>query len=340
MTRGTKRAAVAGAGAFLLLGIVAIAQAPPPAAPSGPGRIVQFDPALEKIVSTTATIEKVVGGLGFTEGPVWSSRDKALFFSDIPGNAIHKLQNGQDSIFRGEIFKGSGYPPSFNVGPNGLTFDKEGRLIVCEHSNRQIERLEKNGTWTVIADKYEGKRLNSPNDAVVKSDGAIYFTDPPYGLAKGDADPAKELSFDGVFRLKDGALTLLATPELTKPNGLAFSPDEKSLYVGNSDAQKRIWMRYEVKADGTLGAGNVHYDLAGEQARGIPDGFKVDAAGNLMGSGPGGVWVISPAGKLLGRIETPETPANLAFGEDGRTLFITARTSVYKVRLTGRGRVP
>ena len=307
-----------------------------PAAQSA-GRVVKMDPSLDAIVSETAAIEKVASGLGFAEGPVWLH--DALLFSDIPGNAIHKLQAGQDSVFRTPIFEGKDFKPGFHIGSTGLTIDKQRRLIIAEHGNRRVTRLEPNGQLTVLADKYDGKRLNSPNDVVVKSDGAIYFTDPPYGLAGQDTDPAKELAFSGVYRFADGKLQLLAQ-ELTRPNGLGFSPDERYLYVANSDTAKRVWMRYDVKRDGTLGPGTVFYDLAMAQERGIPDGLKVDAAGNLFGTGPAGVWIISPFGKALGRIEAPEVPANVAFGEDGKTLFLTARTSVYRVRLNTKGKLP
>ncbi len=301
------------------------------------GRVAKMDPALDAIVSETASIEKVVSGLGFAEGPVW--RDGGLLFSDIPGNAIHRFQGGQDSVFRTPIFEGKDFKPGFHIGSNGLTIDRQRRLVIAEHGNRRVTRLEPNGQLSVLADKYDGKRLNSPNDLVVKSDGSIYFTDPPYGLPGQDMDPAKELTFSGVYRLMDGKLQLL-TNELTRPNGIAFSPDEKFLYVANSDTARRVWMRYEVKPDGTLGSGTVFYDLAAEPARGIPDGLKVDAAGNLFGTGPAGVWIIAPSGKALGRIEAPEVPANVAFGEDGKTLFLTARTSVYRVRLNGMGKLP
>jgi gluconolactonase len=295
------------------------------------GGVVRLDPALDALVPADAIIEKVAGGFGFAEGPVW--RDGALFFSDIPGNTIHRLQGAQVSVHRTPIYERTDYKPGFHIGSNGLTFDRQGRLIVAEHGNRRVTRLEADGRLTVLADRYEGRRLNSPNDVVVKSDGAIYFTDPPYGLPGQDKDPGKELAFSGVYRLTGATLQLL-TSELTRPNGLAFSPDEKVLYVANSDPGRRIWMRYDVKADGTLGPGTVFYDLASAPERGIPDGLKVDAAGNLFGTGPAGVWIISPQGRLLGRLEPPEVPANAAWGEDGRTLFMTARTSVYRIRLT------
>ncbi|MGC8794427.1 MAG: SMP-30/gluconolactonase/LRE family protein [Bryobacteraceae bacterium] len=303
-------------------------------AQTGPGRIHRADPALDAIVPRTAVIEKVAGGFGFTEGPVWLPGG-SLLFSDIPNNAIYRwTPDGKVTIFR----KPSGYDgtdaaPGAFIGSNGLTLDRQGRLVICEHGNRRVTRLEKDGKLTILADRYQGKRLNSPNDAVFKSDGSLYFTDPPYGLAKQDDDPAKELPFSGIYRLAGGDLQLLSK-DLTRPNGLAFSPDEKYLYVANSDVQRKIWMRFEVRPDGTLGTSQVFYDVTRETAPGLPDGLKVDRKGNVYATGPGGVWIFSPEGRHLGTIEPPEVPANCAWGDkDGRTLYITARTSVYRIRL-------
>jgi len=305
------------------------------------GRIIRLDSALDAIVASDARIEKAAGGFGFTEGPVWL-RKGALAFSDVEGNAILELgaDGGVTVLRRPSGYTGPPRPPGSRMGSNGLTLDREGRLLICEQGDRRVTRLEADGTVTVLAERYDGKRLNSPNDIVVKSDGSIYFTDPPYGLAtQRDDDPEKELPFNGIYRIVDGRVELL-NAELTRPNGLAFSPDERYLYVANSDVAHRVWMRYPVEADGRLGSGEVFYDVTAHALAGIPDGFKVDAAGNLYGTGAGGVWIISPDGVALGRIEVPELPANVGFGEDGRTLFITARSSVYRVRLAAMGRLP
>ena len=192
---------------------------------------------------------------------------------------------------------------------------------------------------TVLADKFEGKRLNSPNDVVVKSDGAIYFTDPPYGLPRQNDDPAKEIPYSGIYRIRAGKIELISK-DVQWPNGIGFSPDEKYLYVANSDPMNRVWMRFEVKADGMLGAGSVFYAVPASAPGGIPDGLKLDTNGNLFGTGPGGVWIISPEGKALGRIEPPEVPANVGWGDDGKTLYMTARTSVYRIRLLASGKQP
>lgn len=266
-------------------------------------------------------VEKVVSGLQFTEGPVWSPRN-TLFFTDIPANRIYELtQDGQLKIYR---------EPSGNA--NGLTFDKQGRLIACEHSNRRVTRTEKDGTVTVLADRYQGKRLNSPNDVVVKSDGSIYFTDPTYGIKKEE----QELDFQGVYRIRpDGQLELLVR-DFKMPNGLCFSPDEKRLYIADSSELAHIRV-FDVNPDGSLSNGRIFAKTTGP---GGPDGMKVDLNGNLYVAGPGGVWIFNPEGKKIDIISTPEVPANLAWGdEDGKTLYITARTSVYKVRLAVGGKL-
>ncbi|MGH9672419.1 MAG: SMP-30/gluconolactonase/LRE family protein, partial [Bryobacteraceae bacterium] len=220
---------------------------------------------------------------------------------------------------------------------NGLTLDSAGRLVICEHGNRRVTRLETDGTVAVLADRFEGNRLNSPNDAVHKSDGSLYFTDPPYGLAKLDDDPAKELAFNGLFRLDGSGLQLLVRDQ-TRPNGLAFSPDESVLYLANSDSKKRWWMRYEVRPDGTPGAGDVFFDVTGHADPGSPDGMKLDVRGNLYCTGPGGIWIFSPAGAHLGTIQFPEIPANCHWGgADARTLYVTARTGLYRVKLNIEG---
>jgi gluconolactonase len=307
--------------------------------------IVRLDPALDELVSATTPIEKITGGHEITEGPVYTA-EGYLLFSDIPKNTIYKWTPHEgESIFR----KPSGYdgtdaPAGAVIGSNGLTLDREGRLIICEHGNRRLTRFDRgNGSLTVLADRYEGKRLNSPNDAVVKSDNAIYFTDPPYGFTKQDDDPKKELKFNGLYRLSGSKLDLL-TSELSRPNGLAFSPDEKFLYVANSDPARKIWMRYPVKSDGTLGTGTVFQDVTSDTRDGLPDGMKVDRKGNLYCTSPGGVRIFSPQGKHIGSINLPEVPHNCAWGkysdasnEDTDTLYITARPNVYRIRMKVAG---
>jgi gluconolactonase len=215
-------------------------------------------------------------------------------------------------------------------GSNGLTFDPEGRLVMCQHGDRRVLRVNPHGDTTVLADSYEGKRLNSPNDLVFRSDGTLFFTDPPFGLPETFDDPGKELDFSGVFRARDGEVALV-TDELEGPNGLAFSPDERYLYVGNWDPDRKVVMRYEIDAGGP---GEVLFDMTDAPGEDAIDGIKVDCEGNLFVCGPGGIWVVSPAGEQLGVLRLPEAPHNLAWGdEDGRTLYITALTGVYRLRL-------
>ncbi|HUQ95996.1 MAG TPA: SMP-30/gluconolactonase/LRE family protein [Bryobacteraceae bacterium] len=301
--------------------------------------IRRSDPALDALVSQDAVVEKLAAGFVFTEGPIWLPEGH-LLFSDIPENTIYNWTPSSATLeeFRKPSgFDGTGAPKGAFIGSNGLTLDATGRLTICEHGNRRVTRLEHDGSLTVLASHYDGKRLNSPNDVVYKSDGAMYFTDPPYGLVAQDKDAAKELDFNGVYRWKDGVLTLLHR-EMTRPNGLAFTPDEQFLYVGNSDPERKIWMRFPILADGTFGQGSLFADVTERKEPGLPDGMKIDINGNLYCTGPGGIHVFTAAGKHLGLIALPEIPANLHWGDaDARTLYITARTGLYRIRMTATG---
>jgi len=304
------------------------------------GSIERLDPRFDKLVPATATIEVLAMGFDWSEGPVWlpdaEGRDACLLFSDIPRNRINRWRpaKGVDVFLEPSGFSGPD-PYGREPGSNGLALDREGRLILCEHGDRRVSRLERNGGRKTLADSFEGKRLNSPNDAVVHSSGAIYFTDPPYGLPKQWDDPRRELDFCGVYRLgDDGRLTLLCRT-MTRPNGIAFSPDEQTLYVAQSDPKAPIWRAFTVRDDGTLDEGRTFFDASSlaKTRRGMPDGLKVDARGNLFATGPGGVLVIAPDGTHLGTLLTGQTTANCAFGEDGRTRFITADSLLCRVRL-------
>ena len=306
----------------------------PPPQPASSGSVVEKDPALKDVISAEARIEKLAGGFTFTEGPVWIKEGEGhLLFSDIPNNAILKwTPDGNVSTFRNPSgYTGPPAPAGSFIGSNGLTLDKEGRLIICEHGDHRVTRLEKDGKLTVLADRFQGKRLNSPNDAVYKSDGSLYFTDPPYGVFD---EKAKELDFQGIYRISPKGKLQLLNKELTRPNGLAFSPDEKMLYLSNSDPDKKIWMAYDVSADGSLTHGRLFFDVSQEREDGLPDGMKVDTKGNLYCTGPGGIWIFSPQGKHLGTIKPPEVPANCHWGDgDAKTLYMTARTGLYRIRL-------
>jgi gluconolactonase len=300
------------------------------------GSIERLDPALDSLIPKDAVIEKVGGGFQFTEGPLWRP-DGHLWFSDVTGNVVRSITpDGQVKVLIEKAGGDTSALPGSFIGPNAMIADKDGYVLLCQHANRRIVRLDKDLNQTVFLDKFEGKRFNSPNDLVYKSDGALYFTDPPYGLLKQDDDPAKELNFNGVFRYANGKLTAVIK-DLTRPNGIAFSPDEKYLYISNSDEKHKVWMKYDVNPDGSVSNGRVIADATAETSGGLPDGMKVDSLGNIYGSGPGGTWVFSPDGKHLGTIKPGETPANCAWATDGKTLYITATTSVYRIRLLVAG---
>jgi gluconolactonase len=303
--------------------------------------IIRLDPRFDRLVPIDAQVELVADGFAWTEGPVWNRAGGYLLFSDVPQNAIYKWQEGMGVNL---YLKPSGYTgkkpfTGREPGANGLAFDAEGRLVFCAHGDRSIVRMEKDGSRTTLVDSYLGKRLNSPNDLVFGPEGYLFFTDPPFGLPGTFDDPGKELSFSGVYRLSpDGTLTLL-TKELRGPNGIAFSPDWKTLYLSNADRDRPAWLAFETRPDGTLGEGRVFFDGTPllSLGPGLPDGMKVDREGNIFAAGPGGIHIFAPDGTRLGSIFTGSATGNCAFGEDGSTLFITSGTSLYRIRLATRG---
>jgi len=307
------------------------------------GKIYVLDESLNTIIPAGAKIEKVADGFSFTEGPVWHP-DGYLLFSDPNTNTIYRYnpQNHNVTVYMSHSgYTGPDIGEYGQPGSNGLTIDKEGRLIIDQHGNRRVIRIEKKGPVTVLADRIDGKKFNSPNDIVYKSDGTVYFTDPPYGLPAFFDDKRKELGYSGVFMIKDGKVQVVSK-DLGGPNGIAFSPDEKYLYVTNWDIRdihhtKTLW-RYEVNTDGTLKSGKIFFDWNFTEDEEALDGIKVDKQGNLFVSAPGGVWILSANGKLLGKIVTPERPANMAWGDDGKTLYLTAHSSLYKIRVNTGGK--
>ena len=297
---------------------------------------LRTDPAFNSLVPAGAQIEKLAGGFAFSEGPLWRPQ-KVLWFSDVIGNVVRQWSPDGTitEILRPGGYDGNSLPEGGFNGPNGMTADRDGGVVLCQHGNRRIVRISRDGTVSIVVDSFEGKRLNSPNDLVFHPDGSLFFTDPPYGLPQQDQDSAKELAFNGVYRWANGKLQLIID-DLHRPNGLAFSPDCKTLFVANSERPKK-WMRYDVAADGTVHNARVFADVDHSPEPGVPDGMKIDVQGNMYAAGPGGVWVFSPQGKHLGTIKTPETPANCAWGDDGKSLYITAITGLYRVKLAVRG---
>jgi len=306
------------------------------------GRIERLDRAFDRLVEQDAAIELLAANrFVWAEGPVWDPANKRVLFSDIPRNMIWEWS--QASGLK-EFLSPSGYTAAATFtgrepGSNGLAFNKAGELVMCQHGDRRVAKWV-DGKFVTLVDRYAGKRLNSPNDLVIRSNGDVYFTDPPYGLPKQTEDPGRELDFQGVYRLSaKGELTLL-TKELSRPNGLAFSPDEKILYVANSDPEKALLMAFPVRPDGSLGAAKVFFDVTAAVSKekpGLPDGLKVSTDGTVWASGPGGVLVYSAQGKHLGTLATGVATANLAFGDDGSTLYITADKNLVRVRTKVKG---
>ncbi|MGD0912414.1 MAG: SMP-30/gluconolactonase/LRE family protein [Terracidiphilus sp.] len=328
--------------------------APAPASQmvSTPLKFDRLDPTADRIIPAGANLERVATGFTWTEGPVWV--DGSLYFAEIPSNSIRKWTPGKGASIWLEPsgYKGATPYGGRESGTNGMTLDARGRLTVAGHAQRDVLRFESFDPAqpaTILADSYQGKRLSSPNDLVYSSDGSLYFTDPPYGLpTQGDNDPLKQLTINGVYRIPnalahkpgapaDNASLQLLIGDLPRPNGIAFSPGEKYLYVNNSEP-KRIWMRYTVKPDGTLKDPKLFYDASNDPRGGGPDGMKVDVEGNVYSAGPAGVWIFSPDGKPIATLLIPERVGNLAFGgADRKTLYIAASSSIYRVRLNVPG---
>lgn len=305
--------------------------------------VVRLDPAMDAIVGPNPKMFKLAEGFKFTEGPIWVRNGHYLLCSDPNSNVIYKYAPNGSNAGMLEIFRSpSGYSGADiaeygQPGSNGLTLDLQGRLTINEHGNHRVSRLEKDGKVTVLANRYQGKRLNSPNDLVYRSDGALFFTDPPFGLPKFFDDPRKELPFSGIYSIYKGKLQLLSK-ELAGPNGIAFSPDEKFLYIGNWDEKHKVVMRYEVTAEARLKNGKVFFDMTSAPGEDALDGIKADQQGNLYVSGPGGLWILSPEGRHLGSIFAPQHIHNMAWGdEDGKTLYLCARSGLYRMRLNIAG---
>jgi gluconolactonase len=314
---------------------------------SGPkrtlGTIERLQPGFDALVPVGSSLEVLEDGFTWTEGPVWmgDAENGYLLFTDIPRNSIFSWSkfHGISLFMNPSGYTGVTYY-GLEPGANGLLKDRDGNLVMCEHGDRRVSVLTLGGGKRTLADHYQGKRFNSPNDGVLKSDGDIYFTDPPYGLPQREKDPRRELDFCGVYRIAHGTreVTLLTT-ELERPNGIAFSPDEKTLYVAQSDPKRAIWMAFPVKEDGTVGKGKLFYDATDQVGKypGLPDGMSVDRAGNVWASGPGGIYVFDNQGTLLGRLITGGRVSNCCFGEDGSTLFVTADSNLCCIKTKTMG---
>ncbi len=308
------------------------------------GSVERLDPALDQLIPADAKIEMLASGFQWSEGPVWIKKGGYLLFSDVPRNVVFKWQEGQRTS---DYLIPSGYTESpareGESGSNGLTLDSKGNLILAQHGDRRVARLGKGGQFETLAQFYKYRRFNSPNDLVFKSNGDLYFTDPPYGLRKLNDDPAKELFFNGVYRLTPKGEVTLLDDQLTFPNGIAFSPDEKTLYVAISDSARPVIVAYDVGAEGLLANKRVFFDaapLAAQGRPGLPDGLKVDLKGNVFATGPGGVLVIAPDGRHLGTILTGKLTANCGWGNDGSVLYMTAHDTLCRIQTSTRGRIP
>jgi gluconolactonase len=341
------RAIAALALVLLVPGTRLAAQQPTPPRPATEyptlGTIERLDPRFDEIVPKDARVERIADGFDWSEGPIWMPEldGGSLLVSDVPLNTVYQWKPG--TYGAAPFIRPSGYTGKAKrggePGSNGLLRDPQGRLVLMQHGDRRVARRV-DDDFVTLADRHDGKRFNSPNDGVYDRSGNLYFTDPPYGLEKGVDDPARELDYQGVYRLStDGTLTLL-TREMSRPNGIALSPDEQTLYVANSDPERAVWMAFPLQADGTLGPGRVFFDATKwvGTKKGLPDGMKVDAKGNLFATGPGGVLVFAPDGTHLGTFATGEATANCGWGEDGSTLFITADMYLGRVKLKTKGK--
>jgi len=302
---------------------------------AGPESIERLDPALDAIIAPGTEVETLCQGFDWAEGPVWDAREKRLLFSDVPRNTIYQWREGdaEASVF----LKPSGYTGVADYGrepgSNGITFDEQGRLVFCEHGDRRVSVLTKNGGKRTLADSYNGKRFNSPNDLAIRRNGEVYFTDPPYGLPQRENDPTRELPFCGVYRVTPEGVVTLLTRALDRPNGIAFSPDEKTLYVAQSHGPLPVIMAYGVQADGTLDQGKVFFNCKELRGPGLPDGLKVGADGTLFATGPGGLLILTPEARLLGRVLCTRPTANVAFGDNGTRLYLTSDDRILRVAL-------
>ncbi|MEO8470688.1 MAG: SMP-30/gluconolactonase/LRE family protein [Chryseolinea sp.] len=305
------------------------------------GIIERIDPALDALIEPDATVEKLADGFKWSEGPLWLESEKMLIFSDVPANTIYKWteEKGKEVYLKPSGYTGINSPYSGEEGSNGLTLTNDGKLVLCQHGDRRISVMDAPlgspiSKFRPLADNYEGKKFNSPNDAVISKSGTLFFTDPPYGLPNKESDSTKEIPFHGVFKSKDGKVTLL-TDSVTRPNGIALFPGDKRLIVANSDPDKAVWYTFDLSDKDSITRGSLFYDATaiGKTEKGSPDGLKIDAQGNVFASGPGGIWIFNSEGKVLGKIKLTEPTANCAFSADGKTLYITSNMNLLRLKM-------
>jgi gluconolactonase len=306
------------------------------------GSIERIDASLDAVVSKEAAIEVLAEGYEWSEGPVWIDSKKMLLFSDVPKNTIYKWtpQDGAKVYLSPSGYTGAEPSQSREPGSNGLTLDKAGHLIVCQHGDRRVARLEADldspqPVFVTLADRFEGKKFNSPNDAAVRSSGDIFFTDPPYGLPQQENDSTREIPFQGVFKISTSGAVSVLVDSLTRPNGIAFTPDEKTFLVANSDPARAIWYAFDLGENDSIVNARIFHNAteAAKTDKGLPDGLRIDRKGNIFATGPGGVWIFNAEGKLIGKIRVPEATANCELADDDKTLYITSDMYLLRVKL-------
>ncbi len=303
------------------------------------GSIERLDPALDRLIAPGTQAEIIGEGFDWSEGPVWIESEKMLLFSDVPKNIIYKWteEKGVETFLTPSGYTGS-VPRGGEPGSNGLTLNNDGQLVICQHGDRRVALLtssfkEPKPEFKTLADNYQGRKLNSPNDVVVDKQENLFFTDPPYGLLKNVNDSSKEISFQGVYKVKSDGKVILLVDSLTRPNGIALSPDQQTLYVANSDKPIAKWYSFHIKGDSLTDAKIFYSTKYKEGEKGAPDGLRVDKNGNLFATGPGGIWIFNSEGKALGRIKLPEATANCTFSADGKTLFITSDMYLLRIKI-------
>lgn len=302
------------------------------------GSVERLDAALDQLIAPGTQAEIIGEGFDWSEGPLWVESEKMLLFSDVPKNVIYKWteEKGVETFLTPSGYTGT-IPRGGEPGSNGLTLNNEGQLILCQHGDRRVALLtssynDPRPEFKTLADNYQSKKLNSPNDVVVDKLGNLFFTDPPYGLLKNVNDSSKQIPFQGVYKVKPDGTVILLVDSLTRPNGIALSPDQQTLYVANSDKPIAKWYSFHIKGDSLMDAKIFYSTKYAEGEKGAPDGLKVDKNGNLFATGPGGIWIFNAEGKILGKIKLPEATANCAFSADGKTLFLTS--DMYLLRMT------